>query len=185
MPGDRPNVEDWIDEHYRALYRHALWMTGNIDLASDLVQETYYQAWKARHTLNDEGKVFAWLLTILRRRVFEEYGRTARWNEYVATGITSAAQETYGEDVGSLLDLERALDTLSMAQRDILLLHVLQGLNYEQIAEHLNVPIGTVMSRLARARAVISRAMRSADAASPKVIPFGIPKKRKDSTSDG
>lgn len=181
MPRDRSNFENWIDEYYRALYRHARWMTSNADLALDLVQETYYQAWKARDTLLDESKAFAWLLTILRRRVFEEYGRTARWNEYLITGAPNASEETYNEDVDSLLDLERALDGLSMTQRDVLLLHVLHGLNYGQIAEYLNVPIGTVMSRLARARAVISTAMYS-DAVSPKVVRFGVFRKPKDST---
>lgn len=101
---DRAAFEGWIEAHYRALYRHALWMTGDAATAADLVQEAYYQAWKARHTLRDEAKAFAWLLTILRRRVFEEYGRTASWNECTERLVASLAS---AEDVHDLLDLER------------------------------------------------------------------------------
>jgi len=148
----RDELEQWIDAHHGALYRHALWMTGDAELAADLVQEAYYEAWRGLDSLRDPTRAFAWLLTILRRRVFQEYGRARRereWAEQLAATLPPATEDAQLEE---LLDLARALQTLTAAQRDIMLLYGLHGMRYEDIAEYLKVPVGTVMSRLARAR---------------------------------
>ena len=68
----RQQFSEWISRHHKVLYQHALWMTGSQDLARDMVQETYYQAWLAIDNLQDQGKVIPWLLTILRRAIYRE-----------------------------------------------------------------------------------------------------------------
>lgn len=148
----RDEFEQCIDAHHGALYRHALWMTGDAELAADLVQEAYYEAWRGHASLRDPARVFPWLLTILRRRVFHEYGRARRereWAEQLAATLPPEAADT---ELEALLDLARALDALTAAQRDIMLLYGLHGMSYEDISAYLQVPVGTVMSRLARAR---------------------------------
>lgn len=170
----RDEFEHWIDAHHAALYRHALWMTGDAELAADLVQETYYEAWRGRQSLRDHKRVFPWLLTILRRRVFQEYGRARREREWAEQLAQTLPPEAAEDDLAALLDLARALQELTAAQRDILLLYCLHGMSYEEIAAYLQIPPGTVMSRLARAREAL-RALTEARAAG-NILPF----KKKD-----
>lgn len=148
--------KQWITQHHTALYRHALWMTNNRDLAKDLVQDTYYQAWKYRASLRDETKVMPWLLTILRRMVYKECRQPDKkpisLQDMELDSISMAAKE----NVDAMIDLERELNQLTLSQREILLLYALHGFSYEEISEQLEIPPGTVMSRLSRARAAMS-----------------------------
>ena len=165
----RDEFERWIEAHHGALYRHALWMTGDAELAADLVQEAYYEAWRGLRTLRDPARAFAWLLTILRRRVFQEYGRARREREWTAQ-FTAALPPTVDAQHEELLDLARSLQALTAPQRDIILLYGLHGMSYEDIADYLQVPIGTVMSRLARARQALDS--RSDSVTGPNVVPL-------------
>jgi len=150
----KAKFDGWIKLHYSALYKHALWMTGNRDLASDMVQETYYKAWLVIGSLQDEKKIFPWLLTIMRRVIYREqryqYRHQAtieylqQWNE------ESTAPQEY-----SILDLYRSLESISHVQREAFLLHTLHGFTYEEISEQLEIPMGTVMSRISRAKAAL------------------------------
>lgn len=167
----RDEFERWIDAHHGALYRHALWMTGDAELAADLVQETYFEAWRGLSSLRDPTRAFAWLLTILRRRVFQEYGRARREREWTAHFAAALPPPTVDAQHEELLDLARSLQALTAPQRDIILLYGLHGMSYEAIAEYLQVPIGTVMSRLARARQALgSRPV--ANATGTNVVPL-------------
>lgn len=175
----RDEFERYIDAHHGALYRHALWMTGDSELAADVVQEAYYEAWRGLGSLRDPTRAFPWLLTILRRRVFQEYGRARRereWAEQFAATLPAATIDGQQEE---LLDLAKALQTLTASQRDIMLLYGLHGMSYESIAEYLQVPVGTVMSRLARARE--SLRTQTDTAATDNVVPLN----RKRSPHDG
>lgn len=170
------SFECWIDTHYQALYRHALWMVGETELAADLVQETYYQAWKGRHALRDESKAFSWLLTILRRGIFQEYGRASRQriglSELGAQALTSAQVG----DASDLMDFARAFQRLSPSHREMILLNTLHGLSYTEIGAQLNIPIGTVMSRLARAREELTQALHATERPANNVVPLrGLP----------
>lgn len=167
---DADTFAGWIERHHGALYRHALWMTGDAELAADIVQETYHQGWCSRGSLRDPSCAFGWLLTILRRKVFQEYNRAARSRECAEALRASVTDEASDRLVAELIDLARALQTLSPPQRDIVLLYSLHGMSYEEIAEHLQIPIGTVMSRLARARAALNEAQTPAKGA--PVIPL-------------
>lgn len=144
---DKTKFTAWIHTHQAGLYRHAYWMTGDADLAADLVSETYYQAWKDRAGLRDEAKVLPWLLSILRHSTYREFSRRQPVLEH------DAAQDLAPEhDRDALIDLARLLGEQSPAHREILLLHALHGFSYEEIGEQLELPLGTVMSRLSRAR---------------------------------
>lgn len=139
----------WITQYHEALYRHALWMTGNTEVAKDIVQDTYFQGWKYRTSLRDESKALAWLLTILRRLVYKE----CRHDDMPLqdTGLDAIVTDT-NDNIDAMIDLERGLRNLNVSQREILLLHALHGFSYAEISAQLDIPPGTVMSRLARAR---------------------------------
>lgn len=149
---DHARFSDWIERFQATLYRHALWMLRDTDLAADVVQEAFYQAWKGRKGLRETDKALPWLLSILRRRIYHEYEARDR-----AAALFVALPELPdipGDDIdqASLIDLTHAMGRLSLPHREILLLYVLHGLSYEEIGTTLEIPLGTVMSRLSRAR---------------------------------
>jgi RNA polymerase sigma-70 factor, ECF subfamily len=133
-----------------ALRRYARALTRDAEVADDLVQDTLVRALRSEHLFH-EGDVRSWLYTILtnlnRNRL-----RTLARRPTLASIDEGDAPGTPGPESGAR-DIERALATLVEDQRAALLLVVLEGLSYREVAEVQGVPIGTVMSRLARARA--------------------------------
>lgn len=169
----RKRLENMIDRHHPAIYRHALWLSGDRETASDLVQETYYEAWKSLRRSGAPRRELPWLLTILRRQAARAYAtksREAPVREPDAVECLAGPERSDNE----VLDLVRGLYALSMRQRDLLLLYALHGFSYQQIAAELDVPLGTVMSRLSRARRDLERHMgRDQDAAS-NIVPMPV-----------
>jgi RNA polymerase sigma-70 factor (ECF subfamily) len=177
LEGERPSHEMAIrKEQFEAvamplanvLYATALRMVGNSAKAEDLVQETYVRAWQNfdRFTLGTNFK--AWIFQILTF-LYKNERRSAKSREatvdYSANDILPAPVSSDGsrEDAArvkwdslypDLVDdkFKRALDRLDEDQRSVLLLVTLGELSYQECAEALGIPIGTVMSRLFRAR---------------------------------
>ena len=133
-----------------ALRRYARALARDAEIADDLVQDTLVRALRSEHLFHD-GDVRSWLYTILtnlnRNRL-----RTLARRPSMASIDDADAPDLAGPEAGGR-DIERALSTLVEDQRAALLLVVLQGLSYREVAEVQGVPVGTVMSRLARARA--------------------------------
>src|SRR2546426_352381 len=133
-----------------ALRRYARALTHDAEVADDLVQDTLVRALRSEHLFRD-GDVRSWLYTILTNLNRNRLRSLSR--RPVLTPIDDAdAPDMAGPEAGGR-DIERALSTLVTDQRSALLLVVLEGLSYREVAEVQGVPIGTVMSRLARARA--------------------------------
>jgi RNA polymerase sigma-70 factor (ECF subfamily) len=175
MLKDKQKFLHWIDNCHSALFKHAFWMTGNRALAEDLVQETFYQAWKNRHSIENEDNPLPWFLTVLRRAVYKEY-QQARFDASSVSEQHIENSRNFSEsDLDTMIDLGNGLMSLSARQRELLLLHGLHGFTYEQISEQLSIPIGTVMSRISRARQTL-RAFYAKDDADKVIVPF---KKRK------
>ena len=143
-------------------------MTGNQDLACDMVQETYYQAWLAIDNLQDIDKVIPWLLTILRRAIYREQRYQYHHRETLAQ-IAQWGEPVVTNSEYSLVVIYRALESISPVQREALLLYELHGFSYGEISEQLAIPIGTVMSRIARAKVALKR-FNHIDSA--KIIPL-------------
>jgi len=135
-----------------ALRRYARALTRNGDIADDLVQDTLVRALRSEHLFHG-GDVRSWLYTILTNLNRNRLRSLARRPVLSPLGDNDAADQS-GPEAGQR-DIERALATLVEDQRNALLLVALEGLSYREVAEVQGVPIGTVMSRLARARAQI------------------------------
>ncbi len=132
-----------------ALRRYAHALTRNAELADDLVQDTLVRALRAEHLFHG-GDIRSWLYTILTNLNRNRLRSLARRPVMTAIGENDAP-DMAGPEAGSR-DITRALATLVEDQRAALLLVVLEGLSYREVADIQGVPIGTVMSRLARAR---------------------------------
>jgi RNA polymerase sigma-70 factor (ECF subfamily) len=119
-------------------------------------------------TLKDEDKALPWLLTILRRTVYREQRCQYRNRETLET-LKQLDLEAMQSDIVALLEIYNALEHLSPKLRDTFLLHHLHGFTYEEISAQLEIPTGTVMSRISRAREALQK-QQSKD--SEKVIDF-------------
>jgi RNA polymerase sigma-70 factor (ECF subfamily) len=143
--GFRQSIEATVP----ALRRYARALTRDSELADDLVQDTLVRALRSEHLFHG-GDVRSWLYTILTNLNRNRLRSLAR-RPTLMTIDDNDAPEAAGPVAGAR-DIERALATLVEEQRAALLLVVLEGLTYREVAEIQGVPIGTVMSRLARAR---------------------------------
>jgi RNA polymerase sigma-70 factor (ECF subfamily) len=155
-------------------YGFALHLCRDPTAAEDLAQEAYLKAFR-RFSAYRGGEPKAWLLAIVRT-CFLDWARGAKaWAAMVdpdagaadaeqAPAADPSAEDRMVREAG-LGDLRRAIDGLPQPFRETLVLRELQEMNYRQIAEITGAPIGTVMSRLARARALLVAALRPAGAA--------------------
>src|SRR6202521_1083760 len=148
VTGFRQGVEAAIP----GLPRYARALTRDAETANDLVQDTLVRALRSEHLFHG-GDVRSWLYTILTNLNRNRLRSLARRPVMTLIGDDDAPYMS-GPEAGSR-DIERALASLVEDQRAALLLVVLEGLTYREVAEVQGVPIGTVMSRLARARAQI------------------------------
>src|SRR5262245_17707558 len=138
-----------IEAAVPALRRYARALTRNAELADDLVQDTLVRALRSEHLFHG-GDIRSWLYTILTNLNRNRLRSLAR-RPAVQAIDENDAPDLAGPEAGGR-DIERALASLVEDQRAALLLVVLEGLSYREVAEVQGVPIGTVMSRLARAR---------------------------------
>src|SRR5438046_6298810 len=153
--------------HLDVLYRVGLRLTGNPADADDLVQETMLKAYRAWDQYEKGTNARAWLLTILRHAFINEYRRRTRHPETVDVD-TIEPYSVFGDvqdddPQGTVSDrivddeVLRAIDQLPEQFRETVVLSDVEGLSYEEIARILEVPVGTVKSRLFRARRLLQR----------------------------
>ena len=159
MPENQiPNFEQVVLPHLDAAYNLARWLTRNTQDAEDVVQEAYLRAFRFFGGFHG-GNARTWLLKIVRNTCYTwlHQNRAQRsataFDEQLHTDVAESENpETLllRKDDGQLLN--QALDELPPEFREVLVLLELEGLSYKEIAEVVGIPIGTVMSRLARAR---------------------------------
>ncbi len=151
--------------HMRALYAGARRLLRNAADAEDLVQETYLRAFRAFHLFKPGTNIRAWLFTILyrvRADHFRKLARSPRTVELVDEGPAVApSQERLA---GGQEPVLRALDRLSEPFRSAVVLRDMQDLTYDEIAGVLQIPMGTVMSRIHRGRSLLRGMLEGARA---------------------
>ncbi len=140
-----------IVEFIPRLRRYARALVGDRARADDLVQDTIERAWNKFHLWRPGSDLRAWLFTVMHNVHINQI-RASR--DFVELDDEAAEMAVAGAQGASLeiRDLERALVLLPVEQREVLLLVGLEDLSYAEVAEVLGIPIGTVMSRLSRAR---------------------------------
>lgn len=128
------------------------------DRADDIVQDTVVRAWQHRDRFEEGTNFGAWLFTILRNLVYSAHRKRVREVED-ADGSYSARLKTHPDQQSHLdfEDFQRALQTIPLDQREALLLVAAEGLSYEEAAEITGVAVGTVKSRVNRARGRLAR----------------------------
>lgn len=147
------------------LYRLArVWLNDRC-AAEDLAQETLLRAWAQRGRLRKEESLEAWLFTIMANAFRDHLRRRRDWVEIGDDDLVSGGTpETEAEQAGVVRQVRSAVARLGEAQRQVLTLVDLEDCSYARTAEILGVPVGTVMSRLARARDALRRELSDTDA---------------------
>ena len=165
--------EELVDAHYQALFRFAMSLTRDSAAASDLVQETFC-IWAAKgDQLRDRSKAKTWLFTTLHREFLNLRRRAFRFSDEPLDEAAAEAVAGPEEDADRQMDGQRALEllgSLDETYRAPLTLFYLQQHSYKDIAEILDVPIGTVMSRLSRGKEMLRRKMTAEPSSAPKNI---------------
>jgi RNA polymerase sigma-70 factor, ECF subfamily len=168
------NFDEVALQHLDALYRYAMSLTRNQAEAEDLVQETYLRALRASGRLRPDSNIKSWLFKILRNarlnqvrspghntqelddqsELSAEIPSTGSWAENPHASYVSARKQE---------DVRKAVAALPPAHREIIVLREFEDLSYEEIAQILSCRLGTVMSRLSRARETLRRLLQHWD----------------------
>ncbi len=151
------------------LRRYARALVGDRAAADDLVQDTLERAWSKLHLYRHGTDLRAWLFTVMHN-VHVNRVRAARPTEPLDDEMPELAQRATQGDALIVRDLERGIAALPLAQREVLLLVALEDLSYAETARALGIPIGTVMSRLARAREKLRASMQGMGATKLQVV---------------
>lgn len=166
-----------LAEHLPRLRRYARALTGDRLKADDLVQDTVERALSRAMLFRHGSKLDAWLLTIMHN-IFVSQMRQASAHQVLSLEelpsdpVAVATQE----EKLALRDLERALAKLPFEQREVLLLIGLEEFSYDEAARIVGIPVGTVMSRLSRARERLRALLAGEIAAEDKTVTFKIVK---------
>lgn len=153
---DKLLYEGWIRDHARELYACAVRLTNNRSLAEDLTQEAFYEAWRCMQQLQEPQRARAWLFQILRHRYLHHLRDSSR-RPHVQSDLDHDEHPDHAPSVSAQLaeaeSLQTALAQLSPDCRLVLVMVLLEGRTCQETADDLKIPLGTVLSRLHRARA--------------------------------
>lgn len=154
-----------------ALRRYARALVGNAGLADDLVQDCIERALRQWEGLREVNRLPGWLRSILHNLYIDELrrARTRGYEQEVSHLADDIALSAPAHDAPAAIDFVRAMDSLSLEHRQVLLLVGLESKNYRDIADELGIPIGTVMSRLARGRERLRSALEG-EKLRPRVV---------------
>ncbi|MBI1903729.1 MAG: sigma-70 family RNA polymerase sigma factor [Planctomycetia bacterium] len=165
VESDRKLYEDLVRRHAADLYRFAHRLCGNAQIAEDLVQDSFCEAWRLIQSLRDPLQARAWLFQILRYRYAHAVrDRSRRVQPTGGAELLDQIAEEPGQDVLDALSnrelLQQALDALEGHYKEPFLMVFLDGLRCREVAEALDLPLGTVLSRIHRARQLLRQSLR-------------------------
>ena len=159
--GDETAMAAFYREHGRVVTAHILLMVADRVLAEEIVQDTMLAVWRGAAAFRGEASARSWVIAIARRQARDRLrGRRLRVvDDTFLAGQPSPGPgpETTALDRAELTEVTRAIGQLTLAHREVLGLAFGSGLGLPEIAEVLQIPVGTVKSRLAAARAALSR----------------------------
>jgi RNA polymerase sigma-70 factor (ECF subfamily) len=168
MPGSPKTIQRLVEEHYEALYRYAYRLSGSNADAEDLTQEAFCTAQLKFGQLRDRERAKPWLFSILRNAYLKRARADSQQVCVPLDGVGDLA-EPLPESLPEVdpEQLQQALNELDELYRTPIILYYFEDFGYRDIAEQMELPIGTVMSRLARAKAHLrARLLPAGDAVS-------------------
>lgn len=173
--GDSAAFSELFDDYADLIYNVAFRRTGSWEAAEEIVSMVFLEAWRQRATVTDQaGTIRPWLLGVALNLIRRHWRQTDRHRRATLRLAPDPTQGDHAADVSDRLDAEetmrrvlRRLEQLPEDQREVVQLWAWEELSYDEIAVVLDTPVGTVKSRLHRARAALLEAMDSHRAANP------------------
>jgi RNA polymerase sigma-70 factor (ECF subfamily) len=165
---DLETLNRYLLPHAPVIYRFGYRLCGNAPDTEDLVQETFYFAIKNFHQLKDLEKCKYWLFSILRNLFLKDYEKRKIRGEIAFDIVCESLHQGKGPESDFLKaeirkNLQALLDGLDEKLRFPIRMFYFEGHSYKEISEQLNIPIGTVMSRIARAKTYLKRDLLQSD----------------------
>lgn len=147
--GEQEAFRHLVERYQKQAVSHATAILGSREDALDMAQEAFIDAFRALKNFDSSRPFYPWFYVLLRNRCFKLVTRKRETENIDETVIVASNSAMQSEDI---LALENALRSLDMEDREIVTLKYLDGLSYNELAERLKIPKGTVMSRLFHAR---------------------------------
>lgn len=169
MNARQHRFETLVGVFHADLYRYAIWLCRDRELAADIVQDTLLRAWKALDRLREEAAVKQWLITILRRELARHYER-ARPPGIELEKVPLRDEGPGLEDDAELAVVRRQIAALDEEYREPLIMQVLLGFSVEEIATVMELKQATVLTRLFRARKKLAIALQDGQAQGREVV---------------
>lgn len=170
------NNDALIDEMDR-LRNFAYRLTNNTSEAEDLLQSTILRAIEKKHLFQKDSNLFSWTSKIMYNMFVSAYRRKTKFEtqydpeNYIKNQSVDASQDVKME----MKDVEEAMDMLSDTHREILVMVCVQGMQYDEVADDLKIPVGTVRSRLSRARSNLQDMLETKSAQTQTFVPKALP----------
>lgn len=158
--------DEFIREQVPRLRRYARALAGERSRADDLVQDTLERAWTRFHLWQRGSNLRAWLFTVMHNVFVNQHRKNSRNTTVALDDAPEIPVQDGASQSMDMRDLTRALAQLPLEYREVLLLVSVEQMSYEEVADVLKIPLGTVMSRLSRGRARL-RALLSGEESPP------------------
>ncbi|MCF3963728.1 RNA polymerase sigma factor [Streptomyces fuscigenes] len=163
--GDPDAFGELYEQYARTVYNHALRLTGDWSTAEEVMADTFFEAWRGREKVEaDGGSLKPWLLGLATNKARNARRGTGRRLAFLSRrpapeAVRDFAEEAAGrvDDARRLAAVQQALGRLRRTEREVLAACVWGGLDYAEAAQALSLPVGTVRSRLSRARTRLLR----------------------------
>lgn len=178
-----PELQSVVDDHYQNLYRFAMSLTRSSDDAWDLTQEAFLRLAKKSSSIRSTSAIKSWLYTTLYREFLRIAKRGARFDSWEEAGPAETVDNGPSDQVRATeaRDVMECLLELKDGYRQVVSLYYLESYSYKEIAAILEIPIGTVMSRLARGKEML-KIQLTKPRESDKLVRFSDTKRK---TSNG
>jgi RNA polymerase sigma-70 factor (ECF subfamily) len=179
LSGDQAAWETIVRQHWRKVFNVAYKFVGKHDEAEDLAQDIFLKIFKALDTFDRRANFQTWIISIARNLCIDHYRSVRKERETIAREVDAGDLTPVSAEIGpeSALErsdlralLQRALERLPVALRTAVVLRDLQELSYQEIADQLDLPEGTVKSRINRGRLELARQVRRLQ---DKAVPTG------------
>ena len=163
LAGDRQQFAQLVQRYQRALYRHAVGMVLDHDVAADMVQDSFIRAYTQLASCRDRSRFRAWIFQTLRHRCLDHLKEARRRNVPIEDAdplLDPSDNPSEAVERARLrADLEQALAGLPPAQREAFVMHYVEGVPYETMAEVLDASVSALKMRVMRAREALGTAL--------------------------
>src|SRR3990172_10657959 len=166
LAGDQAAWEAIVRQHWRKVFNVAYKFVGKHDEAEDLTQDIFLKIFKALHPFDRRANFQTWVISISRNLCIDHYRSVRKERETIAREVDAGTLSPTSKEVSPLQALERrdvrelvraALELLPLTLRTAVIMRDLRELSYQEIADRLNLPEGTVKSRINRGRLELAR----------------------------